>query len=362
MMQPPSFKSSIYDLTYSELEGYVKSLNEPPYRTQQIWLGLYKNLWMDVNNFSNLPLSLRETLSDTYTFSSITPIKTIKSGDGETQKTAFELADGLSIETVLMVYAKRRTLCVSTQAGCAMGCVFCATGQMGFQRNLSPGEIVQQVLYYWRALAAADERITNIVFMGMGEPLHNYQATRDAISILHHPEGMNIGERRFTISTIGLVPEILRFAREGSQVNLAVSLHAADDKLRSSLLPINQKYPLDKLMAACQEYIERTNRRVTFEWALIHGVNDSGDQVKKLARLLQKFRKNNAMLCHVNIIPLNPTQGYASEITTRNKLKKFCDKLQRVGIPATIRIHRGIDMQAGCGQLATGTKSWGNNK
>ena len=189
-----------------------------------------------------------------------------------------------------MRYSQRRSLCISTQAGCAMGCVFCATGQMGFRRNLSSGEIVEQVLFYARQLKEMGEQVTNVVIMGMGEPFHNYEATMQAIDRLNDPTGFNFGARRFTISTVGLVPAIRRFASEGRQVNLAISLHAADDELRSSLLPVNRKYPLAELLAACQEYVETTHRRITFEWALIQGVSDTLEQARKLAGLLQMFR------------------------------------------------------------------------
>ena len=200
-----------------------------------------------------------------------------------------------------------------------MGCVFCATGQMGFLRNLTSGEIVEQVLFYARQLGEAGDHVTNIVVMGMGEPFHNYDATMSAINRLGDPDGFNLGARRFTISTVGLVPAIRRFTAERRQINLAISLHAADDELRSSLLPINRRYPLEELFAACQEYITATNRRITFEWALIRGVNDTVEQAEKLARRLQVFRRSGASLCHVNIIPLNPTQAYAEKATTRER-------------------------------------------
>jgi 23S rRNA (adenine2503-C2)-methyltransferase len=237
-------------------------------------------------------------------------------------------------------------LCISTQAGCAMGCVFCATGQMGFKRHLSSGEIVEQVVYYARLLKAEGLPVTNIVVMGMGEPFHNYEATMSAIDRLNDPAGMNLGERRFTISTVGLIPLIRRFANEKRQINLAVSLHAADDELRTSMLPINKKYPLDELFATCRDYVDATRRRITFEWALIQGVNDTPEQARRLAERVR------GMLCHVNAIPLNPTQAYKGQATTRQRAEAFCAELEKVGIPCSIRLRRGIDIQAGCGQLA----------
>lgn len=229
-----------------------------------------------------------------------------------------------------------------------MGCSFCATGQMGFRQNLSSGEIIEQVIYYARALASASQVVSNIVVMGMGEPLHNYTATFKAIDRLNHPDGFNLGARRFTVSTVGLVPAIRRLASEKRQINLAVSLHAADDDLRSTMLPVNKKYPLDVLFDACREYVDKTHRRITFEWALIHGINDGLDQ----ARLLAK--RAHGLLCHVNMIPLNPTHGYAGSPSARDRVFAFKKELENLGIPCTIRLRRGIEIQAGCGQLATG--------
>jgi 23S rRNA (adenine2503-C2)-methyltransferase len=218
---------------------------------------------------------------------------------------------------------------------------------MGLLRNLTSGEIVEQVLVFERILRDKGEGITNIVIMGMGEPFHNYNQTMSAIDRLNHPGGMNLGARRFTVSTVGLVPQILRFAREKRQVNLAVSLHAADDDLRSSMLPINKKYPLDDLFDACRQYLDLTHRRITFEWALIEGVNDSLEQADLLAKKLA------GLLCHVNLIPLNPTLGYEGEGTSHEQANFFRDYLENRGVPCTIRVRRGIDIHAGCGQLAT---------
>lgn len=340
-------KRNFYDLDYEELEELLQTWGEPAYRVKQIWTGFYQRMKDNPGGLSNIPKALREKLSDQFTFRNLTAETKLNSKDKQTTKTMFRLADDLAIETVLMRYQKRRTLCISTQAGCALGCVFCATGQMGFRRNLSSGEIVEQVVAFERILSDIGESLTNIVVMGMGEPFHNYGNTITAINRMNHPEGMNIGARRFTISTVGLVPEIVRFTRENKQVNLAVSLHAADDELRNSLLPINKKYPLDELMNACRGYVDLTHRRITFEWALIYDVNDSLEQAMKLAGLLK------GLLCHVNIIPLNPTQGYGGGATTRERAKIFQSVLEAKGIPCTIRVRRGIEIQAGCGQLVT---------
>jgi 23S rRNA (adenine2503-C2)-methyltransferase len=245
-----------------------------------------------------------------------------------------------------MRYSERRTLCISTQVGCAMGCVFCATGQMGFKRHLSSGEIVEQVLFFARQLKSQGERVTNVVVMGMGEPFHNYNNTLAAVDRLNDPEGFNLGARHFTISTVGIVPQILRFAREKRQVNLAISLHAANDEARAALLPVNRKYPLEMVLDACREYVDKTHRRITFEWALIRGVNDTPQVAAELAHHLK------GLLCHVNVIPLNPTKKYPGQATTRERAEAFKSVLEEKGIPCTIRIRRGIDIQAGCGQLA----------
>jgi 23S rRNA (adenine2503-C2)-methyltransferase len=345
-------KPYIYDYDLPALEALFKDMGEPAYRARQVWQGLYQHLWHDPEQFTSLPRALRQKLADSVDFSHLKPATVLESNDGETRKILFSLPDGKAIEAVLMRYEKRRTLCISTQAGCAMGCVFCATGQMGFKRHLSSGEIVEQVLYYARQLQAEGDRVTNVVVMGMGEPFHNYDNTLAAIDRLNQGDGYNFGARRFTISTVGLVPAIRRFTEEQRQVNLAVSLHAADDELRASMLPIDKAYPLKDLIQACEEYVAKTRRRITFEWALIHEVNDTPEQAQKLAALLSGLKQDGSTLCHVNVIPLNPTQGFNGQATTRQRALQFQAELAKYGIPCTIRIRRGIDIQAGCGQLA----------
>ena len=337
----------IYDLTLPDLALLLKSWGEPTFRAKQIWTGLYQQFWNTPDEFTNLPVKLREKLKESVQFDLLNPTLKLDSSDGQTRKTLFQLHDGKQIEAVLMKYDSRRTLCISTQAGCAMGCTFCATGQMGFGRHLSSGEIVAQVMYYARLLHQDHDHVTNVVVMGMGEPFHNYNNTMAAIDRLNDSEGYNFGARRFTVSTVGLVPMIKRFAAEKRQVNLAVSLHAADDTLRVSMLPVNKRYPIEELIAACRDYVEATGRRITFEWALINGVNDTQQQAEKLAKLLK------GLLCHVNAIPLNPTTGYSGQATTREHANIFQQTLEKHGIPCTIRIRRGIDIQAGCGQLAS---------
>ncbi len=340
-------KPLIYDLTYEDLQQVLAEWKEPAFRAGQIWQGLYRQLWNSPDQFSNIPAALRGRMQEYFRFSSLTPERILESSDKETVKTLFRLPDEQAIEAVLMRYEERRTLCISTQAGCAMGCVFCATGQMGFRRHLTSGEIAEQVLYYARQLKEQDDRVTNVVLMGMGEPFHNYEATMAAIDRLNDPRGYNFGERRFTISTVGLIPVIQRFANEKRQVNLAISLHAADDDQRSAMLPINRKYPVRELVKAARDYTEKTGRRITFEWALIHDVNDRPEDARNLAKLI------GGMLAHVNVIPLNPTQKYSGKATTRERAAAFCAELQKFNIPCSIRIRRGIDIQAGCGQLAS---------
>jgi 23S rRNA (adenine2503-C2)-methyltransferase len=358
----------IYDLDLPTITNLLNEWGEPAYRATQIWQGLYLHLYDSPEKFSNIPKSLREKLAENMSFSSFKVKTYLDSSDGFTRKTLFELPDGNLIEAVLMRYGdpadnpqittsapnsenlrgakNRRTLCISTQAGCAMGCVFCATGQMGFKRHLSSGEIVAQVLYYARMLKAENQVVTNIVLMGMGEPFHNYDNSMAAIDRLNDGDGYNFGARRLTISTVGLVPQIRRFADEKRQVNLAISLHAADDESRLAMLPVNKRYNIEDLIDACKYYVEKTHRRVTFEWALINGVNDTPEIAQKLAARLK------GLMCHVNAIPLNPTTGYPGQATSRERAAKFKESLEQAGVPCTIRMRRGIDIAAGCGQLA----------
>lgn len=339
-------KSNFFDFDFEELRSILSSWGEPHFRVDQVWEGFYRQLKSTPESLSNVPQALKAKLDGSFSFSNLIPVMTQESPDGKTIKTLFRLPDGQAIEAVLMRYERRNTLCISSQVGCAMGCVFCATGQMGFKRNLSGGEIIEQVIYYARDLKGTDEQVTNVVIMGMGEPFHNYDATLSAINRLNHPLGMGLGARRFTISTVGIIPMIYRFADVQRQINLAVSLHAADDELRNTLIPINKRYPLDELITACRYYVTKTHRRITFEWALIRDINDQPEQALKLAQLIR------GLLCHVNVIPLNPTQGYEGRSTTKERAQIFRDILERCGIPCTIRVRRGIDIQAGCGQLA----------
>jgi 23S rRNA (adenine2503-C2)-methyltransferase len=335
----------LLDLTKDELQMLLTDWGEPRYRADQIWRWLYRRFAFSSEDMTDLPKSLRTRLATETCLHPVHLLTTLDSSDGQTRKTLFSLPDGPQVEAVLMHYQKRRTLCISTQAGCAMGCPFCATGQGGFDRNLSSGEIIAQVLFYARLLALEEAHVTNIVFMGMGEPLANYAATWAAIRRLNDPSGFGLGARAMTLSTVGLVPAIRRMSHESEQVGLAISLHAPIDELRDELVPINRRYPLAQLMGACREYITATRRRVSFEYALMDGVNDRDEQAHQLAHLLR------GMLAHVNLIPLNPTDDSPYRGSSTARVRAFAAILEDGGVPTTLRLRRGIDIQAGCGQL-----------
>ncbi len=334
---------NLYELNETELADLLVGWGEPRFRAKQVWSWLYEKRVSSFEAMTNLSKNLRSRLEAETTLGTLTIVTEQSSGDG-TVKRLYSLPDGQLIESVLMAYDDdRRTACISTQAGCAMGCVFCATGQMGFARHLTPTEIFEQALRFSRDLEAQGERLSNVVLMGMGEPFHNYETTLIAIRRLINELG--IGARHITVSTVGLVPQIQRFADEGLQVKLAISLHAATDEERTALLPINKRWPLSELMDACRDYIEKTGRRVTFEWASINKENDTPEQAHALGKLLK------GMLCHVNIIPLNPTGGYHHAPSANERIDEFIRILGDYGVSATVRVRRGIDIDAGCGQL-----------
>jgi 23S rRNA (adenine2503-C2)-methyltransferase len=357
MMTHESHPIDLLDLTREGLQVLLSSWGEPRYRADQLWSWIYDRLASHPDEMANLPKSLRARLAEEAVIGGLTPITQAKSDDGETTKWLFDLQRSMApkaateirqsgqVETVLMRYDRRRTACISSQAGCGMGCTFCATGQMGLQRNLTIGEIVGQVLFVARTLARRGEKLTNVVLMGMGEPLANYEATLSALRRLTAPDGFNMGQRRITLSTVGLVPGIERFSQENLQIGLAVSLHAASDKLRDTLVPINRQYPLGRLLDACKYYVTQTGRRISFEWALIRDINDGVDQASLLAECVRGLN------CHVNLIPLNPTTGYAGAPSPPHRVAAFRSELDRHRIPVTVRVRRGIDIQAGCGQL-----------
>ncbi len=326
-----------FEVSREELAGLLAG--EPRYRTDQVWRGLWEKGARPAE-MTNLPKALRERL-ETALVPALHEVSRATSIDGQTTKWLWELADGRRIETVLMLYPDRATVCISSQAGCAMGCTFCATGQGGFDRQLSVGEIVEQVVNARRE--ALPRRLSNVVFMGMGEPLANYERVWSAVQHLHSDLG--ISARHITISTVGVVPGIRRLAKEALPVNLAVSLHAARDQLRDKIVPLNRRYPLSVLMGACSEYLAAKGRRLSFEWALIDGVNDAPRDAAELAELALP------LAAHVNLIPLNPTRGYAGRGTRAAGVAGFRDWLAAHGVNATVRANRGTDIDAACGQL-----------
>ena len=340
---------NLLELDRDGLTQVMATWGQPSFRARQILTWVYQRHVTDFSEMTDLPLSLRERLHAEMRVGSLSLAHQRRSRDG-TSKRVYRLDDGQLIESVLMHYRDgRRSACISTQAGCALGCIFCATGQMGFARHLSAAEIVEQALLLAQDLARRGERLGNVVLMGMGEPFHNYDQSLEAVRRLM--DDLGIGARHITISTVGLVPQIRRFADEGLQVRLAVSLHAATDEDRSDLLPVNRRWPLRELMAACRHYVRKTGRRITFEWALIRGETDTMEQAHALGRLLQ------GLLCHVNAIPLNPTADYAGSPSGSEEVERFVSILGDYGVRTTVRVRRGIDIDAGCGQLRAALQS-----
>jgi 23S rRNA (adenine2503-C2)-methyltransferase len=336
---------SIYDLTLGELETRLEQLGAPRYRARQLYNWLYSRLENDYAAMTNLPASLREALAPEMPVSVMTPIREIATDGGDTYKTLYRTADNQFVETVLMLYPDRATVCVSCQVGCAVGCAFCATGLGGLTRNLTSGEMVQQVIDAARRSRELGRTLTNLVMMGMGEPMQNYAPTMKMVEILHDPLGLNFGARRMTISTSGIVPRIDALADEPYQVNLAISIHAPNDELRSRLVPINNRWPVAELIASVKRYIAKTGRRVSFEYALMKGINDDDATAHELAKLLR------GTLCHVNVIPLNPVDVLPYERPAPEDIERFAAILQAAGIPTTVRYSRGVDIGAACGQL-----------
>ncbi|MBI2870050.1 MAG: 23S rRNA (adenine(2503)-C(2))-methyltransferase RlmN [Chloroflexi bacterium] len=352
MKQKPDLQI-LSDLTFEEMDALVMALGEPRFRAGQLRQWFYRRLAASFDEMTDLPLAFRQALAARAGLCCLKPLREVSGADG-TVKTLFALDDGKNLETALIPSRspakERHTLCVSTQVGCPVGCTFCATGRQGFERNLRRGEIIDQALYFARRLKEPGKgsdaaRITNLVFMGMGEPLLNYAAVWSAVETLNAPEGFGLGARNITISTSGIVPGIKRLAGEKLEVNLAVSLHAADDALRDSLVPVNRKYPLKMLLPACREYVEATGRRISFEYILFAGINDSVTQARRLAHLLARLN------CHVNLIAANPTGNKTFRPPARQAILEFENELRRLGINATLRQSRGTDIDGGCGQL-----------
>jgi 23S rRNA (adenine2503-C2)-methyltransferase len=320
--------------------------DQPRFRVEQVWQGLYQQL-LEPAELTTLPKAVRARLDEQLPPALSTVVERHSDG-GDTVKYLFELDGGSRIETVLMLYPDRVTVCVSSQAGCAMACGFCATGQAGFTRHLTAGEIVEQVVRGAQMAKQLDRRLANVVFMGMGEPLANEGPLRAAVERIH--DDIGLGARHLTVSTVGLVPGIRRLTEWPLPVNLAVSLHAANDALRDELVPINRRYPLSVLMDACADYLSARGRRLSFEWALIDGVNDRTADARELAGLCRSL----PLAAHVNIIPLNPTPGYLTRGSSAARVHEFRDLLDGLGVNATVRRNRGTDIDAACGQLAAG--------
>lgn len=366
-------KTDLLGLTLPQLQQWLVERGEAPFRARQIYSWLYKHLVTDFSAMTNLSQALRSRLAQEASIGPMAVRNELCSKDDRTRKILLELGDGKLIESVLMLYppvsqsSARATVCVSTQAGCAFGCTFCATGQMGFDRHLSAGEIVAQVLYFARELRATPwsakdqgdreghpgespsiDHITNIVLMGMGEPLHNYTNVLQALRILNSPDGFNLGARHMTVSTVGLVPAIRKLTQESLQVNLAISLHAPTDEMRSQTMPVNKKYPLKELLAACKDYIAATGRQVTFEYVLLAGVNDTAECAHQLGSLLAPLKQ----FAHVNCIPVNATSADYRP-PSGEAIRAFRNILFEHGVSNSVRAERGDDIAAACGQLRT---------
>ena len=342
---------SLYDLTFSALETRL-SAAVPAIHARALWRALYRDMAANLDDRPDFLPPLRRWVDANigcdkpFFIDAPEPLEDLKSSDGQTRKFLLRLHDGQTVETVIMGYPGRSTACVSTQAGCAMGCTFCATGQMGFVRHLRPGEIVAQVLHCQRALQAESQPgVRNLVLMGMGEPLHNYDAVMTALEIVTERRGINLGPSHVSVSTVGVVPGILRMAEENRPYNLAVSLHAATDAERHALIPASRRWPLQELLAACRTYGQTTGRRIFFGWTLIAGTNDTPAHAERLATLLAGID------AHINLIPLNPTADYDGAPASADDAERFKAILQAAGFPSTLRQRRGIDVAAGCGQL-----------
>ncbi len=341
----PNFeRPSIYSLQLGELEDWLIDQSEPKFRAKQIFDWLYVKRVDAFSEMTNLSKELREKLVQSFEITTLEVAVKQESKDG-TIKFLFELQDGYTIETVLMRHEYGNSVCVTTQVGCRIGCTFCASSIGGLKRNLEAGEIVAQVLTVQKALDATDERVSQVVIMGIGEPFENYDEMMGFLKIINHDKGLNIGARHITVSTSGIVPKIYDFADESLQINFALSLHAADNETRSRLMPINRAYDLDKLMEAIEYYVNKTNRRITFEYGLFGGVNDQVHHAKALAKLIKHLN------CHVNLIPVNhvPERDYVK--TSKEDIFKFEKELKRNGINATIRRNQGADIDAACGLL-----------
>lgn len=332
---------NIKDYDLEDLKKEFTEMNEKPFRAEQVFKWIYESKVTSFDEMTNLSLELREKLKENYTMCNFKILRKQESSDG-TKKYLFDILDGNAIESVLMSYHHGYTICVSSQVGCKMGCKFCASTGINFVRSLTSGEIVEQILAVERD---NNIRISNVVFMGIGEPLDNYDNVVNAIRIINNPKGINIGARHISVSTSGLVPKIYKLAEENIQCTLSISLHATTNEKRSSMMPVNNRYPIEELLQACRDYIEKTNRRISFEYALAKDNNDNLDDAKELVKLLK------GMLCHVNLIPINKIENGTYSKSSNENIMKFRDYLNAHGIVATIRRELGSDIDAACGQL-----------
>ena len=344
--------SDLYRLLPDELDALVVEMGQPRFRADQVLRALYHESPAAVDDLRQLPALARQELKDrSWQLGAAVEVRRVASDDGQTTKLLLRMSDGILVETVLMQYPEengqpRSTVCVSTQAGCAMGCVFCATGQMGFERNLKAEEIIAQVIHVARMLRSRGEHVTNVVFMGMGEPLANYSETVRSLRLLTHPRAFGLGQRHITVSTVGLIHAIDRLAGEGLQVGLAISLHAPNDALRQRLVPTAGPHSVGDLVSAAKRYFRKTGRRVTFEYALIAGENDAPETARELAALL------HGSGAHVNLIPVNPTAG-GFRRPPRQRVLAFERILREGGVNCTVRVEKGSEISAACGQLRT---------
>lgn len=352
-------RPNVYDWSFDDCVAWLRQRGEPAFRARQLYRHLYGHLTAEPSAMTDWPVHLREQLAAETRWGVLQSAVCVQGDDGFTRKVAWTLPSGHPLESVLMVYPDRATVCVSSQSGCPMQCVFCATGKLGFLHDCSPGEIIEQVIWAAREIrqmaaapgATHPDHLTNVVFMGMGEPFNNFDYWWTAVERLHDPQGFNCGARNFTVSTVGLVPGIERLANQSLPVNLAISLHAADDELRSAMMPVNKRYPIADLMAAARSYTEKTRRRVSFEYVLLHEKNDSTAQAEQLADWLRPAA-GPSLLAHVNLIPWNPVPGAPLSRSSRRRVNDFKAVLQARSVPCTVRIERGVDIAAACGQLA----------
>ncbi len=342
-----SIKPVLTDQSLSDLEALVKKWGLPAFRARQIYRQIYVNLVDSPAGMTDLPAELRDRLSAETSVTDLELAQVLTGDRDMTRKALFRLPGGAPLEAVLMIYPDRATVCVSTQSGCAIGCLFCATGRMKEVIPLTAGQMIEQVLWAARQLKATNQtHLTNVVYMGMGEAFLNYEAWWASVERLHDPKGFNMGVRSFTVSTVGIIPGIRRLAGEKLPINLAISLHAADNELRNQLVPVNKKYPLGPLMQAVREYTDKTSRRVSFEYVMLNGINDSADQALALANLLR------GELCHVNLIPWNSIPGMPLQPSPRKQVLAFQKVLEQHHIACTLRVQRGVEIAAACGQLA----------